>query len=60
MNQIDEGQLYRLVSGVIIAILAVWFFLIVTESQASASLLSQWQAVDLYGDHHGFLPLIIK
>ena len=60
MNQIDEGQLYRLVSGVIVVILAVWFFLVLTESQVSAQLLSQWQAVDLYGDHHGYLPLIIK
>ena len=60
MNQIDEGQLYRLVSGVIVVILAVWFFLVLTGSQVSAHLLSQWQAVDLYGDHHGYLPLIIK
>ena len=31
MNQIDEGQLYRLVGGVIVVILAVWFFLAFTE-----------------------------
>ena len=60
MNQIDEGQLYRLVGGVIVVILTVWFFLVFTDSQANASLLNQWQAVDLYSDHHGFLPLIIK
>ena len=60
MNQIDEGQLYRLVGGVIVVILAVWFFLAFTEGQASAGLLGQWQAVDLYSDHHGFLPLILK
>ena len=60
MNQIDESQLYRLVSGVVVVVLAVWLFLVFTEGQASAGFLSQWQAVDLYADHHGFLPLIVK
>lgn len=60
MNQIDESQLYRLVGGAVAIILVVWIFLVLTESQASAGLLSQWQAVDLYSDHHGYLPLIVR
>lgn len=60
MNQIDESQLYRLVGGAVVVILAVWIFLVFTESQASAGLLSQWQTVDLYADHHGYLPLIVR
>ena len=60
MNQIDESQLYRLIGGVVVVVLAAWLFLVFTESQASASFLSQWQAVDLYADHHGYLPLIVK
>jgi hypothetical protein len=60
VDQIDETQFYRLVGGVVLVVLVVWLFLVFTESQASATLLSQWQAVDLYSDHHGYLPLILK
>ena len=60
MNQIDESQLYRLVGGVVVVVVALWLFLVFTESQASANILGQWQGADLYSDHHGFLPLIIK
>lgn len=61
MNQIDETQLYRLVGGVVVAVLAVWLFLVFTESQGHhAGLMNQLQAVNLYSDHHGYLPLIVK
>lgn len=61
MNQIDESELYRLVGGIVVVVLVIWLYLIFTEGQANAGLLSQWQAMDIYADHHGvYLPVVVK
>lgn len=63
MKNINRIELYRFLGGVgFFVILFTWLFFMISESQANASLVAQWQAFDLYPDHHGstYLPLITR
>ena len=63
MNSINRIELYRFLGGVMFFVmLFVWLFLVISESQAEASLVVDWQAFDLYPDHHGsaYLPMITR
>jgi hypothetical protein len=60
---INRLELYRFMGGVLFfAVFFAWLFLVLTESYANSDVVSQWQALDLYADHHGsaYLPMITR